>query len=86
MKKCKECGQEVEEDKSLEDKFRCVEPFGTPQEDGRYHTTHDADYHKLAKIAKDHYLEVFDKVMEELGKRTEGFHKPSYIRKALEEG
>ena len=60
MRKCKECGHEVEEPKSLGDKLADhLKKFGmcpskiTKQE--------------LEEIARDHTLEIFDKSVQNIG-------------------
>ena len=53
------------EKKSLEEKFRNTElrsvTSGNPV-DGAYHIYHDADYEKLAQIAKAHYIQHPEKL------------------------
>lgn len=83
MPNCKECGQWVK-DKTLEEKFR--ELIIKDSEISIKYNTHPGDqyiFNSLSQIAKEHYLEVFDKWSIEIVDNT-GIDIDN-LRKRLEE-
>lgn len=78
MQKCKECGQEVEEEKSLKQELRECRYF-----------LKDITCDEIIKIARQHenkrYLKVFDEANKEATKALDWKNHIDYIRQAIVE-